>query len=154
MADAEPRPEGAQAAGGSTGTGSGSEHCDQIDIVFVIESSPPMMPEQQLLAANFPAFFETIDNFTTLDGDPIQYRIPVTSTGVTTTNTGGFICEAVTQRDDGRFRQAATMPNSSGCVADDELRGAAPCLSPGAGRGTQTFLTLPACPLYFARQCG
>jgi hypothetical protein len=102
---------GSPAAGGSTGTGTGSEHCDQIDIVFVIENSPPMQPEQQLLAANFPAFFQTIDNFTTPNGDPIQYRIAVTSTGVTTTNTGGFICQATTPGDDGRFRQVATMPN-------------------------------------------
>jgi hypothetical protein len=102
---------GSPSAGGSTGTGTTGEHCDQIDIVFVIENSPPMLPEQQLLAANFPAFFQTIDSFTTPDGDPIQYRIAVTSTGITTTNAGGFICSATTPGDDGRFRQVATMPN-------------------------------------------
>lgn len=103
---------GSPSAGGSTGTGPVNEHCDQIDIVFVIENSPPMQPEQQLLAANFPAFFETIDNFTTPDGDPIDYRIAVTTAGVTTTNTGGFgLCEAMSLRDDGKFRQVAAMPN-------------------------------------------
>ena len=102
---------GSPAAGGSTGTGSGNEHCDQIDIVFVIENSPPMQPEQQLLAANFPGFFETIDQYKTPDGDPINYRIAVTSTGVTTMNTGGFGCDPITQRDDGRFREVANMPN-------------------------------------------
>lgn len=111
---------GSGAAGGGFGGGFGgsgvggsvgNEHCDQIDILFVIENSPPMQPEQQLLAANFPAFFQTIDTFTTPDGDLLQYRVAVTSTGITTSNTGGFFCNPTTPGDDGRFRQVPPMPN-------------------------------------------
>lgn len=56
--------------------------CDQMDILFVIDNSGSMAQEQSNLAANFPAFISVLDSFTNADGEPIDYHVGVTTTGV------------------------------------------------------------------------
>ena len=57
------------------------EACTKMDIVFVVDDSGSMSEEQSNLAANFPAFFDVIDNHVNSDGVPTDYRIAVTTTG-------------------------------------------------------------------------
>jgi hypothetical protein len=52
-----------------------------MDIVFVVDDSGSMSEEQSNLAANFPGFFDVIDNHVNSDGVPTDYRIAVTTTG-------------------------------------------------------------------------
>ena len=58
------------------------EACDKMDILFVIDNSGSMQQEQNNLAANFPAFISVLDSFTNADGQPIDYHVGVTTTGV------------------------------------------------------------------------
>ena len=59
------------------------ERCDEIDILFVIDDSASMGQEQSNLVANFPQFIDILESFLTEDGEPIDYRIGVITTGVT-----------------------------------------------------------------------
>lgn len=56
-----------------------------MDILFVIDDSGSMAEEQGNLRANFPRFVEVLDGFLTADGEPLDYRIGVTTTGRPTT---------------------------------------------------------------------
>jgi hypothetical protein len=56
-----------------------------MDIVFVIDDSGSMDLEQANLAANFPLFADVIHNYVNSEGEELDYRIAVTTTGVTTT---------------------------------------------------------------------
>lgn len=60
-----------------------AESCDKMDILFVIDDSGSMADEQGNLAANFPGFISVLDSLTTTAGTPIDYRVGVTTTGVT-----------------------------------------------------------------------
>jgi hypothetical protein len=78
--DASRRPDG----GGGADDGpvvAETRHCDQIDLLFVIDDSDSMGQEQDNLAANFPAFIEVLEQARTPDGVPIDYRVGVTTTG-------------------------------------------------------------------------
>ncbi|MCP4675016.1 MAG: hypothetical protein GY854_05825 [Deltaproteobacteria bacterium] len=57
--------------------------CSGMDILFVIDDSGSMMEEQTNLANNFPKFIEVLDQYQTSSGSGINYRIGVTTTGVT-----------------------------------------------------------------------
>jgi hypothetical protein len=59
--------------------------CKKMDLVFVIDDSGSMGQEQSNLKSNFPKFVQVINKFTTKSGDPIDYRLAVTTTGVTAT---------------------------------------------------------------------
>jgi len=52
-----------------------------MDLVFVVDDSGSMSEEQSNLVANFPAFFDVIDNHVNAEGQPLDYRIAVTTTG-------------------------------------------------------------------------
>lgn len=67
--------------GDGSGGGGVAERCSQIDFVFVVDDSGSMREEQDNLAANFPDFISVIDNFVTDSGDPLDYRIAVTTSG-------------------------------------------------------------------------
>jgi hypothetical protein len=56
--------------------------CDKMDILFVIDDSGSMGQEQTNLATNFPQFITVLDSFTSSSGTPIDYRVSVTTTGV------------------------------------------------------------------------
>lgn len=73
------------------GTGSGSDmtdaapgvkqQCNKMDIVFIVDDSPSMQEEQTNLATNFPMFASVLQNFVNGDGDHIDFRVAVTTTG-------------------------------------------------------------------------
>jgi len=68
------------------GSGSGSssgemKRCNKMDIMFVVDDSPSMDLEQDNLATNFPMFASLLDNYVNADGDHIDYRVAVTTTG-------------------------------------------------------------------------
>ena len=67
------------------GTGGGGattpQQCNQIDLVFVIDDSGSMGEEQDNLRANFPGFISVIDDYQTDSGEPLDYRIAVTTSG-------------------------------------------------------------------------
>jgi hypothetical protein len=60
----------------------GGGACDQMDILFVIDNSESMSGEQANLIANFPGFVSVLDDFRNADGDPVDYHVGVTTTGV------------------------------------------------------------------------
>jgi len=67
-----------------TGGGGGAttpQQCNQIDLVFVIDDSGSMGEEQDNLRANFPGFISVIDDYQTDSGEPLDYRIAVTTSG-------------------------------------------------------------------------
>ncbi len=88
---------GGTGGGGSGGSGGGvigeevdagtaneaSGACTKIDFVFVIDNSGSMSEEQQNLATNFPRFVQAIESFRNKSGLPLDYRIAVTTTGIT-----------------------------------------------------------------------
>lgn len=57
--------------------------CTKIDFVFVVDNSGSMSEEQQNLTTNFPRFVQAIENFRNKSGLPLDYRIAVTTTGIT-----------------------------------------------------------------------
>ncbi len=92
--DRESDSEGGDEAGDGDGTGDGTgdgdgdgsgggvaERCSKIDFVFVVDDSGSMELEQNNLTDNFPDFISVIDGFTTDSGDPLDYRIAVTTSG-------------------------------------------------------------------------
>ena len=82
--------------------------CKKMDLLFVIDNSGSMGEEQANLKTNFPKFVDILNKFKTKSGDPIDYRIAVTTTGVTAhivTSFGGFDQVG----DDGKFRTTSGM---------------------------------------------
>ncbi|MBI4510461.1 MAG: hypothetical protein HY698_12560 [Deltaproteobacteria bacterium] len=60
----------------------GSEACDKMDIVFVIDNSGSMAEEQANLAASFPQFIDVLNEFVSAAGTKVDYRVAVTTTGI------------------------------------------------------------------------
>ncbi len=87
--------------------------CKKMDIVFVVDNSRSMQEEQTNLAANFPKFLSVLNKFTSRNGEPIDYRIAVTTTGVDVNVTeviSGSIQPTENQKgDNGKFRTSAGM---------------------------------------------
>jgi hypothetical protein len=67
--------------GSGSDIGGEMQQCDKIDIVFVVDNSGSMAEEQSNLAQNFPLFAQQIEAYTTPDGQPIDYRVALTTTG-------------------------------------------------------------------------
>lgn len=68
--------------GGGGGGGSATQQqCNRMDLVFVIDDSGSMGEEQDNLSANFPGFISVIDEYRTDSGEPLDYRIAVTTSG-------------------------------------------------------------------------
>ena len=72
--------------GSGSGSGSGSADdvprvCNQMDIVFVVDDSGSMSEEQSNLAANFPMFADLLLNYVNSEGEHIDFRVAVTTTG-------------------------------------------------------------------------
>ena len=74
--------------GSGSGSGSGSgdmgtpRQCDKMDIVFVVDNSGSMQEEQANLASNFPMFASLLQTYQ-VNGQPLDFRIAVTTTGRT-----------------------------------------------------------------------
>lgn len=83
--------------------------CNKMDIVFVVDDSGSMAEEQSNLASNFPMFATLLQNYTNSDGDHVDFRIAVTTTGKTVNYTidlgMGFPPLPMTENDvDGVFQ--------------------------------------------------
>lgn len=82
--------------------------CDKMDILFVIDNSFSMYDEQQNLIANFPEFIEILNAFHNKDGDAIDYRVGVLTTGVNRVidykRTDGSSHQKVSEGEDGVLR--------------------------------------------------
>jgi hypothetical protein len=81
--------------------------CNKMDLVFVIDDSKSMEQEQGNLAANFPMFASLLSSYTTPDGEKIDYRIAVTTTGkdlMYTIQNGPITLPANENGDNGAFR--------------------------------------------------
>ena len=89
------------------------EVCDKMDIMFVIDNSGSMSEEQGNLATNFPLFVNVLDSFVSEGGAPIDYRLALTSTGVSKSWTiepiPGFPIPETQAGDDGAMLQRCTM---------------------------------------------
>ncbi|NVB80412.1 MAG: VWA domain-containing protein [Kofleriaceae bacterium] len=77
---------GDDGSGSNNGSGSGSgsgvaRECSKMDIIFVVDNSGSMEEEQSNLATNFPMFAQVLENYTTSDGQPLDYRVAITTTG-------------------------------------------------------------------------
>ncbi len=123
--------------GTGTGTGTGGENpfnfgdsgtqadaaesneCRQMDIVFVVDNSGSMAQEQTNLKANFPKFVDVLNAYKTKSGAPLDYRLAVTSTDVTSGlkgafATGGSISRAWLERTDANLTTVFTDRASLG----------------------------------------
>jgi hypothetical protein len=80
------RDENTDGDGDGDGDGSGSDvteqprQCEKMDIVFIVDDSGSMAEEQQNLASNFPLFAEKIRNYTVPNGQPLDFRVALTTT--------------------------------------------------------------------------
>ena len=82
-------------------------HCNKMDLVFVIDDSGSMSEEQGNLATNFPQFAQLLSNYVTPDGEKIDYRIAVTTTGrdlMYTVASGPLTIPQNEDGDNGAFR--------------------------------------------------
>ncbi len=91
-------------ASGSNDPGT-AQKCNKMDIVFVVDDSGSMAEEQSNLATNFPMFATVLQNFVNENGEHIDFRIGVTTTGkdFTTTFTGFPLPPMVEHGPDGVF---------------------------------------------------
>lgn len=69
-------------SGSGSGTGDGeARQCDKMDIVFVVDNSGSMEQEQTNLGANFPMFASILEAYTVNNGQPLDFRVALTTTG-------------------------------------------------------------------------
>lgn len=61
-------------------TGAG---CSGMDILFVVDDSGSMYEEQENLANEFPKFIDVLEAYKTKQGTQLDYRVGVTTTGIT-----------------------------------------------------------------------
>jgi hypothetical protein len=86
--------------------------CNKMDLVFVIDDSGSMQEEQANLATNFPMFAQLLSSYVTPDGEHIDYRIAVTTTGkdlMYTIVNGPISLPQSENGDDGAFRNNCNM---------------------------------------------
>ncbi len=67
-----------------------TEQCTKMDVLFIIDDSGSMAEEQSNLATNFPRFVEVLDAYRTDTGEPLDYRLGVTTTGTNVTTRISF----------------------------------------------------------------
>jgi hypothetical protein len=80
------------------------KQCNQMDIVFVVDDSASMGEEQSNLASNFPMFAQVLSTYTTPEGELIDYRVAVTTTGRDTTISVPPLPPITEQGDEGAFK--------------------------------------------------
>jgi hypothetical protein len=108
--DGNGAPADVPATGPTLGGDQGEEDtaCKKMDLVFVIDDSGSMGQEQSNLKTNFPKFLQVINKFTTKSGDAIDYRVAVTTTGVTASLQTSFGAMSQTGAD-GKFVKTSAM---------------------------------------------
>jgi hypothetical protein len=92
-----------------------SARCQAMDIVFVVDDSGSMAEEQSNLATSFPQFAAVLDQYEVAPGQPLDYRVALTTTGRTMTTTidlgMGFPPISTTEvGDNGAFRNTCGSP--------------------------------------------
>ncbi len=118
--------------GSGSGSGSGSgeaRRCTKMDIVFVVDDSGSMAEEQGNLASNFPMFADLLLNYVNGDGEHIDFRVAVTTTGKTVTTNittdlglGMPVTQTLTETgDNGKFRNNCNVAKSYLEPADPNL---------------------------------
>jgi hypothetical protein len=88
------------------------QQCNKMDIVFIVDDSGSMAEEQSNLASNFPMFASVLSGFTTPDGEHIDFRVAVTTTGRDmdyTISFGGTNLPQHESGDNGAFRAECGM---------------------------------------------
>jgi hypothetical protein len=70
--------------GADTDTGAAGPGCQALDLLFVIDDSGTMLSEQEMLVAAFGDFVSVLESYETSIGTQLDYRIGVTTTGVST----------------------------------------------------------------------
>ena len=89
------------------------EACSRMDLIFVIDDSGSMSEEQSNLANNFPAFAQVLQNYQTSTGQPLDFRVAITTTGRDvdySVELPGFPPIPFSESgDDGAFRQECGM---------------------------------------------
>ena len=91
-------------SGASGGADSGKvDECKKMDIVFIVDNSASMAQEQTNLATNFPKFVKVISDYKTKSGDPLDFRIAVSSSD--------------DGKDKGQFNATRAAAAPSGCTA-------------------------------------
>jgi hypothetical protein len=86
--------------------------CNKMDLVFVVDDSGSMQEEQSNLATNFPMFASLLSSYVTPDGEKIDYRIAVTTTGkdlMYTVQNGPIALPMNEDGDNGAFRNNCNM---------------------------------------------
>lgn len=104
--------------GSGSGSGSGSgeaRECEKMDIVFVVDNSGSMAEEQSNLATNFPQFASILENYTVNNGQPLDFRVALTTTGRDisyTIDLGlGTTIPQSEQGENGEFQNNCSNPN-------------------------------------------
>ena len=65
-----------------TDTGQSTEGCQAVDLLFIIDDSNTMETEQQMLVDSFPDFIAVLEEYETVAGTQLDYRLGVTTTGI------------------------------------------------------------------------
>ena len=104
-------------AGGGGGGGGGGEprKCNKMDLVFVVDDSGSMSEEQGNLAQNFPMFASVLQNYVNDEGEHVDFRIAVTTTGKNITytiNLGGTSIPMSESGPDGAFVKNCNVPTA------------------------------------------
>jgi hypothetical protein len=104
--------------------------CNKMDIVFVVDDSGSMAEEQTNLATNFPMFANLLSSYTTSTGEPIDFRVGLTTTGrdvMYTIDLGGMPFPMSEQGDDGAFKNNCNVSRRWLEKADTNLSQALAC---------------------------
>lgn len=89
------------------------QQCNKMDLIFVVDDSGSMSQEQSNLATNFPQFAALLSQYTTPDGDHVDFRVAVTTTGRDqdyTISLGGTSLPTHESGDNGAFKNNCGNP--------------------------------------------
>ncbi len=127
----------------------GSDGCDKMDILFVIDDSGSMAEEQANLVSNFPRFIEILDAYRTDTGNPLDYRLGVTTTGrdLTTLLNVSIMGMTTTMTlnesgPNGELLQECGMPRKWIETADSDVSGTFSCVAEVGTGGSGTEMPL------------
>jgi hypothetical protein len=93
-----------------------AEACTKMDILFVVDNSGSMEREQENLGDNFPEFARVLDEYRVESGEPLDYRVGVTTTARDIHTYSMFFGSRVPRHhisdtDNGAFRRSSKVPN-------------------------------------------
>jgi len=134
--------------GGGSGSGSGSgggsgvaQAWNQMDLVFVVDDSGSMQEEQANLGDNFPMFADVLLNYVNADGEHIDFRVAVTTTGkdiAYSVSLGGTSLPMSESGDNGEFRDTCGVSRRWLEPTDPNLGSALACRA-GVGTGGPSY---------------